>query len=127
MRRPTTKKLVDLKKPPCGFVLKREYSDTSRDVYIPLHPLELSEDEEIKKAAIFIRQRVAESKDDECSWLYQELAPFLSSGEIRFVCIAGVPIREIVTGRHPRNHATNPGETWSYERNDSLKTVSALQ
>ena len=124
MRRPATEELVDLKNPPHGFVLKREYSDTSRDVYIPSHPLEASE---TRTAAAFIKGRTAAGKNDSCSWLCQEFVPFLSVGEIRFMCAAGVPIRNVVTGRHARDHPTAPGEIWYYERNDSLKTIAALQ
>ena len=127
MRRPTTKKLDNLAKPPCGWVLKREYSDTSRDVYVPPHPLKTSEEREIKKAAAFIKKRMAASEGDDCSWLCQEFVPFISTAEIRFMCVGGAPIREVVTGRNPRGHHFLPGETWAYEGNDSLKTVSALQ
>ena len=124
MRRPATEELVDLKNPPRGFVLKREYSDTSRDVYVPSHPLKMSE---TRTAAAFIKGRTTAGKNDSCSWLCQEFVPFLSIGEIRFMCAAGGPIRNVVTGRHARDHPTTPGEIWYYERNDSLKTIVALQ
>jgi hypothetical protein len=127
MRRPETRKLVDLKKPPPGLVLKREYSDTGRDVYVPSLRQKLAPAQEAQTAAAFIKSRTAASKDEDCLWLCQELAPFLPMGEIRFMCIDGVPVREVVTGRHPEDHPTTPGEVWSYEGNDSLKTLSALQ
>jgi hypothetical protein len=122
--RPATKKLDDLERPPYGWVLKREYSDTGRDVYIPSQAA--SEDLGTKQAATFIKDRVAEAKDDDCSWLCQELVPFLASGEIRFVCVGGTPIREVVTGTHQPGHA-DAGHTWSYEGNDCLKMMSDLQ
>lgn len=126
MPRPETDCLVDLKNPPYGRVLKREFSDFGRDVYIP-DLAEITQQAEIQRAADFIKGRMAEGKNDECSWLSQERAPFLSVGEIRFMCVGGVPVRETVTGNHPMDHPRLPGEPWSYERNDSLKTLAALQ
>ena len=124
MQRPAAEELVDLKSPPCGLVLKREYSDTSRDVYIPSHPLEMSE---ARIAAVFIKERTAAGRNDGCSWLCQEFVPFLSIGEIWFMCAASVPICNVVTGRHALDHPVTLGEIWYYERNDSLKTIAALQ
>jgi hypothetical protein len=127
MRRPESTELVDLENPPSGLVLKREYSDTGRDVYIPSLQLKLPRDQGTREAAAFIKERMTANKNDNCLWLCQELAPFLPIGEVRFMCVGGAPIREVVTGRHPQNHPTAPHQMWSYERNDSLKTISALQ
>lgn len=126
MQRPVTKKLVSLKSPPYGLVLKREYSDSCRDVYIPSNPPKRPE--EAHNAAAFTEARMAEGKNDSCSWLCQEFVPFLSTGEIRFMCIGGIPVREVVTGRFPQGCPSAPGGgLWFYERNSCLKTIAALQ
>ena len=124
--RPKTKQLAHLEYPPYGFVLKREFSDASRDVFLPNLSAK-SEAQEAKRAATFIRKCTSANKVVESSWLAQEYVPFLSVGEVRFVCVGGHPIREIVTGTHPKDHPHNPGALWAYERNDSLKTLLALQ
>jgi hypothetical protein len=127
MCRPKTERLVNVEEPPYGWVLKREFSDTGKDVYIPTPksgPLRRAEN---RKAATFIKERTDKHENDECSWLAQELAPFLPIAEIRFLCVGGVPVREVVTGKHSDNHPSEPGGMWSYERNESLKTISALQ
>jgi len=127
MRRPKTERLLDPKKPPCGFVLKREFSDGGEDVYVPsmIEPLRVSA--EIKRAAAFVRKRTEANPNDECLWLTQEYVPFLSIGEVRFVCVGGRPIREVVTGKNLAGHPESPGQLWAYERNESLRTVAALQ
>lgn len=127
MRRPRTELLDEDKKPPFGFVLKREFSDEGRDVYIPkLRPGE-PERKETRRAVEFLKKREASMKNKHCSWLAQELVPFLAVAEIRFICVDGIPIRNIVTGKHPDDHPTGPGELWCYENNDSLRTLSELQ
>ena len=91
-----------VEEPPYGWVLKREFSDTGKDVYIPTTtsgPLQRNRD-----AATFIKERTDEHENDECSWLVQELAPFLPIAEIRFLCVGGVPVREVVTGKYADDH-----------------------
>jgi len=122
MRRPRTERLADPGNPPHGMVLKLEYSDTSRDVYIPKRS---GLEKGVEKAAAFVKERTDASWD--CGWLAQEYVPFLPFGEIRFIMVDGSPVRDIVTGRHPDNHPTDPGQLWSYESNDSLKNISELQ
>lgn len=123
--RPKTERVENLKKPPKGFVLKREFSDASRDVYIPKQSGTPVEEED--PAAAFIRKKMKENPGDVCSWLAQEYVPFLSVGEVRFMCVGGIPIRENVTGRHPDDHPDVPGEIWNYPNNDTLRTLSDLQ
>jgi hypothetical protein len=126
MGRPMTGWLVDIKRPPYGLVLKREFSDSGRDVFIP-NLSGGSEEEEVRRAAAFVRKRMGENRNDESLWMTQEYAHFLLTGEVRFMCVGGVPIRETVSGRHPDDHPEEAGEMWSYESNQSLKTLSALQ
>lgn len=127
MGRPATMKLNDLKKPPPGWVLKREYSDTGRDVYVPSLAPTSRRGEEIKEAAAFIRRRNCEAKDDICSWLCQELVPFLSIGEFRSLCVNGTPVRDVTSGRYPKDHPENPDKLWFREDMDDLKPRSTLQ
>jgi len=124
--RPRTERLEDVKKPPYGLVLKREFSDASRGVFLPNLTPE-SQSREVQRAAAFVRKNDKASPGIISSWLAQEYVPFLSIGEVRFVCVGGRPIREIVTGTHPGDHPTDPRGLWGYEHNDSLKTLSALQ
>lgn len=125
MSRPKTDRLANPREPPYGLVLKREFSDTGEDVYLP--DLLRSKRMEVQRAAKFVKERMLLGEDDDCDWLTQELAPFLFIGEIRIFCVGGKPIREVVTGKHPMDHPENPGELWNYEGNRSLKTISALQ
>ena len=126
MSRPKTERLTDLKNPPHGLVLKREYSDAAHDVHVP-NVQGMSVKSAVRRAAAFITKRTNANKNDTCSWLTQEFVPFISIAEIRFMCVGKVPIREVVTGVHPRNHPTEPGRMWCYEHADLLRTVSALQ
>ena len=125
MSRPKTKELRNLRNRPPGWVLKREFSKTGHDVYVPKLPV-VSNETEAKDAAAFLKKRKAQDKDG-CLWLTQELAPFLSVAEFRFMCINRVPIRESVTGRHPNDHPQEPGELWCYETNEWLRPLSDLQ
>lgn len=102
MPRPKSERVVDPKKPPHGLVLKREYSDAGLD------------------------GQIATTKDIECFWLAQEYVPFPPIVEFRFICVGGVPIREVVTGKH-EDHPVDPGGLWAYDDNHSLKTVLELQ
>ena len=124
---PRTERVVDLKKPPHGMVLKCEYSDAGCDVYIPKLAPRVSKQTEIRQAAVFIKGQMDQHKVIECSWLAQEYVPFLPIGEIRFMCLGGEPICNIMTGKNRDDHPEDPGELWGYERNTSLKTVSELQ
>lgn len=124
MSRPKTEHLVELQNPPRGMVLKREFSDTSTDVFIPR--LSDPEEAEIKRAISFIKKRTRANPSDNCRWLAQEYAPCLRFVEVRFMCVNGTPIREIVTGTHPDDHP-EAGQTWGYEHNDALKTRADLQ
>jgi hypothetical protein len=118
--RPKTVKVEDLRNPPPGLVLKREYSGNGKDVYVPTTSMG-QEDSNILQAVEWLKERANGSKDYEGSWFAQELVPFLRIGEFRFVCVGGVPIRDFVTGK------SADGGLWSYERNVSLKAISALQ
>jgi hypothetical protein len=122
--RPKAHRLEDLENPPNDFVLKREFSDGGRDVYIP--KLSLSPAEGIKRAVAFVKKSRRNSPSDACSWLAQEYVPFLSVSEIRFGCVGGSVIRGVVTGKHPADHP-DAGHLWSYEGNECLKTLSSLQ
>jgi hypothetical protein len=122
--RPTTVEIKDLDNPPFGFVLKREFSESGMDVYVP----KVAMDEKVPKkrtaeamrATEWLKERVVASNGEDCRWFAQELVPFLALGEIRFMCAGGVPVRDFVTGK-------NSGGLWSYEHNGSLKAVSRLQ
>lgn len=127
MGRPATTKLIDLKNPPCRWVLKREYSDTGRDVYVPSFAPKLSDSQEIKKAAAFIARQNRKAEDDICFWLCQEHVPFLPIAEFRSICIGGTPVRDVVSGRYPKDHHGNPGMLWFREGMDTLKMLSTLQ
>ena len=127
MSRPRSERMVDLKKPPHDLVLKREYSDAGHDVYIPKLASKVTKQTKVRQAAAFIKTRMDRNKDLECSWLAQEYVPFLPIGEVRFMCVGGEPIRDIMTGKNANDHPKDPGELWGYERNTSLKTVSKLQ
>jgi hypothetical protein len=125
MSRPKTELLEDLKRPPYGMVLKREFSDTKQDVHVPDQNMDV--DKAIRDAASFVRKRTRVNPNDECVWLAQEFVPFLPIGEIRFMCVGGVPIREVVTGSHGSDHPEDPGQLWAYERNEALRTLKELQ
>lgn len=125
MGRPKTERLVDLQNPPCGLVLKREFSDTSKDVHVP--DQKKPEHVQVRLAKKFLKARTEAEPDAECLWLTQECVPFLAFGEFRFVCVGGVPMREIVTGRGPAIRSTGLHGLWSYETNDMLKTLADLQ
>ena len=112
MSRPRTERVVNLKRPPHGLVLKREYSDASHDVYIPKLASKASNQTEVRRAAAFIKDRMDQNKGIECSWLAQEYVPFLPIGEVRFMCLGGEPIRDIVTGKNANDHPEDPGELW---------------
>jgi hypothetical protein len=125
MRRPKTKAVADTTTPPHGMVLKREFSDASRDVFIP--DPKLSEEAGIEHAVKFITERTRANPEDRSLWLAQEFVPFLSIGEVRFMCVGGSPIREVLTGKFPADDPDNPGGLWSFEGCDNLKTISELQ
>jgi len=111
--RPESRPLEGL--PPCGWVLKREFSDGDRHVYIPGYPVEAKgEDRETKRALRFLAG-VEPDKTSNCRWLAQEYVPELRRvGEIRHMCVDGIPIRAVLTGRHPDGHRS-AGERWSIE------------
>ena len=121
-QRPKTEVLLDLKNPPCGLVLKREFSDVSKDVYVPPST---SLKSQARGAKALMKEKLAGDPDVDCSWLTQEYVPFLSFAEIRFVCVGGRPIRELVTGVH--SDKANSGSIWTFEPNDSMRTLSDLQ
>lgn len=126
MTRPKSARLVNLKNPPYGLVLKREFSDSGRDVYIPKLS-GTSKKAEVQRAATFVRKKMEGNRNDKSLWLTQEYVPFLSIAEVRFMCVGGRPIREVVSGKHADDHPEEPGQLWSFESSKSLKTLSRLQ
>ena len=57
--RPKTERLIDLDCPPYGLVLKREFSDTGRDVHVPKlqDTTERGRATTVKRAAEFVKKR----------------------------------------------------------------------
>lgn len=88
--------------PPYGHVLKREFSDAARHVYVPNHTLEPTDKQmatEVKRANAFVK-KIRDEGNIGWKWLSQEYVPTLQSvGEFRFVCIDGDPVRVVITGR----------------------------
>jgi hypothetical protein len=111
--------------PPQGWVLKREFSDAGRHVYVPNNRPrgnERDDDAEAERALQFLRSARAEEKSSHLNWLAQEYVPTLASvGELRYMCIDGSPERAVITGRRPS------GETWSTEGIKTMKGLREIQ
>lgn len=125
MGRPETKRLVDIDNPPCNLVLKREFSDTSMHVHIP--NFAKPKETQAKQAREFLAKSTKDDPEAECLWLTQEHVPFLAESEVRFICVDGTPVRDVVTGRRSGASSSRVTGLWSYETNDSLKTLRDLQ
>ena len=124
--RPQTKpwhpKLED---PPHGWVLKREFSDRGRHVYIPNHSSDDGEKairRENKRVQKFILGAETNKDPENVQWLAQEYIPTLTSiGEFRFMCINGNPTRVVITTK--RAQGTKTGELWITE---GIRTMLGL-
>lgn len=100
---------------PFGWVLKREFSDGGRHVYVPNHPLESEADKE--------KEARAEGGLKSYKWLAQEYVPMLATvGEIRHMCVNGSPVRTVITGK-----LSTPGAVWSAEGIRSMITLREIQ
>ena len=114
-----------LEEPPHGWVLKREFSDGGRHVYIPNHPSDDGEKavrREKKRVQKFILGAEANKDPESVRWLAQEHIPTLTSiGEIRFMCINGNPTRVAITTK--RTQGTKTGELWIME---GIRTMLGL-
>jgi hypothetical protein len=113
--------------PPNGWVLKREFSDAGRHVYIPDHPLQNGERAiatETRRANRFVRKANDKDQTIGCRWLAQEYVPTLASlGEFRFMWVDGEPVRVVITRKCSR-YEPEAGEFWSME---GIKTMAGLQ
>ena len=125
MRRPRTERLIDLDNPPLDLVLKREFSDAANDDLLPDQSKPAVKQEE--RAKNFLRGRAKADPDAECYWLAQEYVPFLRIEEIRFLCVQGVPVRDVVNGLQGSIRSSRFNDMWSYESNDPLKTLADLR
>jgi hypothetical protein len=126
-RRPKSRPLdPSISSPPHGWVLKREFSDAGRHVYIPVHPLktgEKPEKAEVRRAVKFLKEAGARD-GKKLGWLAQEYVPTIASvGELRFMCVGGNPVRVVITNKHPKGHRL-AGETCSVE---GIKTMLSLE
>ena len=104
--------------PPSDMVLKREFSNTSIDVYL-LDLWSKSKASQVWKAAVFIKERSVAEPDAKCSWLAQEYVPCLTFGEFRYMCVGGNPTREVVTGL--KDSGTK--DIWSFKGNNTLRSL----
>ena len=91
-----------LEEPPHGWVLKREFSDQGRHVYVPNHPTndERGVRREKKRVGKFILDAKANQDPENIRWLAQEYVPTLDSvGEFRHMCVDGNPVRVAFTSK----------------------------
>ena len=112
--------------PPFGYVLKRDFSDAARHVYVPKYPLGTGQKAtaaELRRATEFVQNTTDHDQPISGSWLAQEYVPTLSSvGELRFICIDGNPVRVVITGKHKPGHP-DAGQAWTIE---GIKTMLSL-
>ena len=124
--RPSTQPLeISSRSPPFGWVLKREFSDGARHVYIPNHPLvtEADKGKEARRFNRYWKKARVESGSNGYKWLVQEYVPTLATvGETRHMCINGSPVRTVITGKLP-----TPGTVWSAEGIRSMITLKEIQ
>ena len=115
-----------IQEPPHGWVLKREFSDRGRHVYIQNHP---SDDErgvrlEKKRVEKFILDAEVNKSPRGMRWLAQEYVSTLASvGEFRFICVDGEAIRVVIASKRADNE-TKTGELWIME---GIKTMLSLE
>lgn len=113
----------DSAEPPHGWVLKREFSDAVRHVYVPNQPLSDNEEaitKEKKHVQRFIQKVRCEGGLSNFRWLAQEYVPTLNLGELRFMCIEGKPWRVVITGRNPEDGSN------SFWTTESIRTMLSL-
>lgn len=110
-----------------GWVLKREFSDAARHVYIPIHPLN-DDAKTSKREKTRIRNFMKKIKaKDGFLWLQQEYVQTLSTvGEFRFFCVNGEPIRVVITSANGPGEP-HPGETSSLEGIDTMLGLEEIR
>lgn len=91
-------------KRPEGMVVKREYSDCSRHVFIPKVLGKSTHRKEIKGEDKRYQEFLAANADKErFRWVAQDYVQTLHTvGEIRFMCVGGQIPRETITLKRPR-------------------------
>ena len=114
---------------PAGHVLKREYSDAGRHVYIPHQPSSTETDIAAEKKRV--QRFLAKTREDEelenFRWLAQEHVPTLAAvGELRFMCIDGEPVRVVITGKHQPGHR-EAGKIWCMEGIATMLSLNDLR
>jgi hypothetical protein len=91
---------------PKGMVVKREYSDCSRHVFVPEHTEETASPKQIKGEDTRYRKFLEANTDkdkEHFRWIAQEYVQTLQAvGEIRFMCVDGEIPRETITVRKPQ-------------------------
>ena len=116
----------ELQEPQHGWVLKREFSDAARHVYVPDYPLRddrTSVRKEKKRVRQFLGKGNARGDLGDIQWLAQEYVPTLVSlGELRFMCVDGEPVRMVITGDDGPGKPDADG-TWSME---GIRTMLGL-
>ena len=106
-----------VQEPPLGWVLKREFSDQGRHVYIPSRQSDNERAVRLEKKRVeeFILDAEANKDPENMRWLAQEYVSTLASvGEFRFICVNGEPVRVAITGKFG-NPETKNSELWIME------------
>ena len=115
-----------IQEPPHGWVLKREFSDQGRHVYVPNRLSNNERDVRLEKKRVekFIRDAESNKDPENVRWLAQEYVPTLASvGEFHFICVNGEPIRVAITSKRA-NSETTTGELCVTE---GIRTMLGLE
>jgi hypothetical protein len=116
----------EFEEPPYGWVLKREFGDAARHVYILHYPFgngKRAFGREMKRVRNFMAGVRARDDPENIKPLAQEYVPAIARvGEIRFMCVDDEPVRTVITGKR-RADERNPVVTWGIATMLSLNRI----